>query len=308
MNREEYQALLSAYKEDKNNLIKYRKVYKYAYLLSDGIFKIVFAEDKTHAKLISLLNAMLDLKGENAINFITLDMQEFPGAFDKKNCILDLICTTESESRILVEVQQKGEDLFRDRVEYYVSRVIENQVHKNEQYELPQIYFLGLLDFVLFPDEPAEYIHHVEETCRGKSFFPKIQKVFVEISKFFSLEKDGITEKDTSASAEWLRAIQCFIREEPMPERLLENPVFQDLQKSLLLSNFTDELFNAEVNKMTDLKFEHEVGFKEGRAEGREEGNRNAKLEMAKGLRDDGVSIDIIAKRSGLSEEEIRKL
>lgn len=324
MNREQYLALLIAYKQDKNNLAKYRRLFKYAYLLSDSIFKIVFAEDKTHEKLISLVNAMLGLEGGKAIREISLDMQEFPGVFDKKTCILDIIGTTESGEKVLVEVQQKGDYFFRDRVEYYVARVIENQVHKNEKYELPQIYFLGLLDFELFPEEPTEYIHLVQETCHGKPFFPKIQKVFVELSKFFALEKEGVTIEDNDAAAEWLRAIRSIVQEEPMPERLLKNQVFLDLQNALLLSNFTDELFNVEVHQMTDLKYEHEVGFAEGRdnglleglkigreegiVAGREEGIKSKAKEMAKKLLAQGVSLSIIAESSGLSEDEIKSL
>ncbi len=53
-----------------------------------------------------------------------------------------------------------------------------------------------------------------------------------------------------------------------------------------------------------DFALGKEEGRKEGKAIGFEEGRR----EMAKGLRDDGVPLNIIAKRSGLSEEEIKAL
>ena len=198
MNRTQHYSLLKAMEIDKSNLLKYQELYKYAYILSDGIFKIVFAEEKDHSLLISLVNAMLGLQGDDAIKDITLEMQEFPGVFNKKDCILDIIGTTNAGEKVLVEVQQQGDDFFRDRVEYYISRVIENQVHTSEKYELPRIYFLGLLDFELFPEEPQKYIHHVDEMCNGRKFFPKIQKIFVEIDKFFELEKAGITKDDNS--------------------------------------------------------------------------------------------------------------
>jgi predicted transposase YdaD len=55
-----------------------------------------------------------------------------------------------------------------------------------------------------------------------------------------------------------------------------------------------------------------EAGLAEGRAEGFAEGVNEGELkkarEISKGLRDDGVSMEIIVRRSGLSEEEIRKL
>lgn len=265
--------MLEAFKQDKKNLIKYQQMYKYAYILSDGVFKIVFANDEKHELLISLVNAALNLHGDTAIKEITLEMQEYPGVFDKKTCILDIIGTTNAGEKVLVEIQQKTEKFFRDRVEYYLSRVIENQVHKSEKYELPQIYFLGLLDFRMFPEEPSEYLHHVDEMCHGKKFFPKIQKIFVEFDKFFELENAGTTKDDDSDIAQWLRAIKCVIDEKPMPEKLLKNPNFVKLQNKMKLCNFSDELFNVEVKNMTDLKYEHECGFAEGHETGFSEGH-----------------------------------
>ena len=122
MNRTQHYSLLRAMEIDKKNLLKYQEIYNYAYILSDGIFKIVFAEEKDHTLLISLVNAMLDLHGGEAIKEITLEMQEFPGVFCKKDCIVDIIGTTNAGERVLVEVQQQGDDFYLDRVEYYSHR------------------------------------------------------------------------------------------------------------------------------------------------------------------------------------------
>ena len=312
MNRTQHEALLKAMKIDTKNLLKYQQIYKYAYILSDGIFKIVFAEEKDHTLLISLVNAMLDLQGDRAIKSITLEMQEFPGIFNKKDCILDIIGTTNAGEKVLVEVQQQGDDFFCDRVEYYISRVIENQVHTSEKYELPQIYFLGLLDFEMFPEEPAEYIHHVDETCHGKKFFPKIQKVFVEIDKFFELENAGTTKNDNSDAAQWLRAIKAIIKEEPAPEKILQNETFKRLMDSVKLINFAEELFNLEVKNMTDMKAQHEIGFAEGKskgkAEGLIEGEHNKAREMATKMLAKNKPIEEIVEFTGLSEAEIQTL
>ena len=94
MNRTQHEALLEAIKIDKNNLVKYQQIYKYAYIVSDDVFKIVSAEEKGHSLLISLANAMLNLQGPAAIKSISLEMQEYPGIFNKKNCILDIIGMT----------------------------------------------------------------------------------------------------------------------------------------------------------------------------------------------------------------------
>ena len=249
---------------------------------------------------------MLGLQGDDAIKDITLEMQEFPGVFNKKDCILDIIGTTNAGEKVLVEVQQQGDDFFRDRVEYYISRVIENQVHTSEKYELPRIYFLGLLDFEMFPEEPTEYIHHVDEMCHGKKFFPKVQKIFVEIDKFFELEKAGVTANDNSEAAQWLRAIKVIIKEEPVPEKIMQNETFRHLLDSVKLINFVEELFNAEVKNMTDLKAEHEIGFSEGRVQGRTEGFAQGKTEgFSQGRKEERADSIAVLREMGLSAEKV---
>ena len=49
-------------------------------------------------------------------------------------------------------------------------------------------------------------------------------------------------------------------------------------------------------------------GYAEGKTEGLNEGELKKAREIAKGLRDDGVPMEIIVRRSGLSEDEISKL
>ena len=306
MNRTQHYSLLRAMEMDKKNLLKYQEIYNYAYILSDGIFKIVFAEEKDHTLLISLVNAMLDLHDGEAIKEITLEMQEFPGAFTKKDCIVDIIGTTNAGERVLVEVQQQGDEFYRDRVEYYMSRVIENQVHTSEKYELPRIYFLGLLDFTLFPEEPQKYIHHVDEMCNGRKFFPKIQKIFVEIEKFFRLEEKGITTNDSSEAAQWLRAIKVTINEEPVPEKIMQNETFRRLLDSVKLINFVDNFMAEYEAGLAEGRTEgFAQGKTEGHAEGRAEGELKKAREMAAKMLAKNKPIEEIMEFTELSESEI---
>ncbi|MCQ2103554.1 MAG: hypothetical protein MJY98_10065, partial [Fibrobacter sp.] len=51
-----------------------------------------------------------------------------------------------------------------------------------------------------------------------------------------------------------------------------------------------------------------EAMLEEEREEGRAEGESLKNRELAKGFRDDGVPLDIISKRTGLTPEEIKAL
>ncbi len=67
---------------------------------------------------------------------------------------------------------------------------------------------------------------------------------------------------------------------------------------------------------MTDVLYASHIAYDKGVRRGERHGLRRGKAEgaadkareMAKGLREDGVPMDIIVRRSGLSEEEIRAL
>jgi flagellar biosynthesis/type III secretory pathway protein FliH len=135
----------------------------------------------------------------------------------------------------------------------------------------------------------------------------------VEIDKFFELEKAGITVNDNSEAAQWLRAIKVIVKEEPVPEKIMQNETFRHLLDSVKLINFVEELFNCEAKNMTDLKAEHEIGFSEGkakgkiegRAEGLSEGERNKAREIALKMLAKNKSLEEIAEFTGLTESEI---
>ena len=50
------------------------------------------------------------------------------------------------------------------------------------------------------------------------------------------------------------------------------------------------------------------AGIKKGRSEGRSEGAAQEKREIAKNLKESGIPIDVIAKNTGLTAEEVEAL
>ena len=62
----------------------------------------------------------------------------------------------------------------------------------------------------------------------------------------------------------------------------------------------------------TDAKRQKQGSYRQGKAEGREDGHAEGadakNKELAKGFRDDGFPLEAIAKRTGLTPEEILAL
>lgn len=133
-------------------------------------------------------------------------------------------------------------------------------------------------------------------------FYEKQTITLVEIPKFLK----GNFTKDNSRLALWLRFFES-LNDETVGNAVID-PMFRLLQERAKLSTFTNEFLVSEAMKMGDHNYELYVEKARAREEGLSEGRAEARREMAKGLRDAGVSISLISKQSGLSENEILAL
>ena len=79
----------------------------------DITFKMLFGSDKNKDVLISLLNSLLDFKGEKQIVDVTINSSDLSveGISDIKGAV-DVLCTTRSHQKIAVEMQRKYKDYF----------------------------------------------------------------------------------------------------------------------------------------------------------------------------------------------------
>lgn len=206
MNREVFFAMVKDVHEHPEHLANYRKKYKNVYPFSDGIFKMLMANEAKPKRTVKFLNAMLELSGKDAIKTFTLGVQENPGVLNDKTAIFDIYGTTEAGSPVLIEVQQTFNKLFVDRLIYYTSRVISRTVKKSQDYNLPHIYVLSILTENQFPEEENTYLHHSQIVRNRHFFYEKLDVYLVEIEKFFAIEdKTPAESREKSNRADMLR-------------------------------------------------------------------------------------------------------
>ena len=317
MNRSQFWAMARDLKEHPENLPKYREIYRNVYPFSDGIFKMLMASEGKPERTIKFLNAMLGLTGNKAITKFTLGVQEQPGVLDNKTNIFDIYGYNQANEPVVIEVQQNFNTLFMDRLVYYTSRIVNNQVKKNKSYELPHIYVLSLLVDDQFPLEPDTYFHQCQVMRNRKYPFKKIDVFLVEMSKFFRMddrlqEENRWEARDVSPRAEMLRLFRDVLEDKTIDEEKAGNLLDEDFAKDVSFVGYTDELLLLEVDNMTDMLYEKQGSYLQGKEEGRNEGlslgRDEEKRELAKGFRDDGVPLEIISKRTGLTPEEIKAL
>ena len=82
-------------------------------------------------------------------------------------------------------------------------------------------------------------------------------------------------------------------------ERLSENDEFRVLYDA-------EKMRRKEINSARLDGYDN--GYDDGKAEGLEAGAKAEKISIAKNLLKDGISIEIVSKNTGLSEDEINNL
>jgi hypothetical protein len=258
--------------EHPERLAEYRKIYKNVYPFSDGIFKMLIANEAKPERTVKFLNAMLLLSGENAIKSFTLGVPENPGVLDDKSPIFDIYGTTEAGNPILIEVQQNFNTLFIDRLIYYTSRVVSRTVKKSQDYNLPRIYVLSLLTENQFPLERNTYLHHAQLVRNRRMFYEKLDIYLVEIEKFFAIDDRTSPEsRDTTDRAEMLRIFRNVLEEKDISAEKLQRLLDKEFAKDVSLKGYTDETLLNEIDGMTDILYEKQGSYLQGKADDRKE-------------------------------------
>ena len=265
MNRIEYIAMARDVHEHPERLAYYRKKYKNVYPFSDGIFKMLLANEAKPERTVKFLNAMLGLTGEKAIKSYTLGVPENPGVLNDKTAIFDIYGTTQAGEPVLIEVQQNFNTLFVDRLIYYTARVISRTVKKSQDYNLPHIYVLSILTENQFPKERNTYLHHAQLVRNRRLYYDKLDIYLVEIEKFFAIDDRTLPEKrETSDRAEMLRLFRDVLEEKEIPEEKLKRLLDKEFAKDVSLKGYTDETLLNEVDGMTDILYEKQGSYLQG--------------------------------------------
>jgi len=271
---------------------------RYINPLTDFGFKKLFGTESTKVLLIDFLNQILP---DRKIKDLSYSSNEKQGKTEiDRKAIFDLYCIGDNGERFIVEMQKAKQNYFKDRSVYYASFPIQEQAKKNQwNYKLEPVYSIGILDFI-FDDhkQEKELLHIVElKDQQCEVFYKKLKFIYLELPKFKKKEKELKTHFD-----KWVFVLKHLYKLQDRPKKLQER-VFKKLFEEAEIAKFTPEEREAYEESLKHYRDINNV-VNTSREEGKEE-KRN---EIAKELKKNGVSIDIIIKSTGLSEEEINNL
>ena len=279
---------------------------RYARIIMDDWFKRTFGTEPNKGLLIMLLKELIP---EHDIKDLTYVQQEhinpFPG---KKDALIDVECVDTDGTRFIVEMQVARQRFFYERSLFYSTFGIQQQVEKSSSmdYGFPPVYFVGFMDFSLHEgSDRVLYRYSLREKETGEEMTGSLQFVFLELTNC----RKALTPEATLLD-NLCYALHNMEHLTDRPEELKEE-IFKRLFKTAEIATFTPEERIKYENDMTTerdiqnyISYAREKGLEEGMEKGREEG----RVEAARNMLADEISIDLVAKYTGLSIEQVKEL
>jgi predicted transposase/invertase (TIGR01784 family) len=295
-------------------MIIFAKTFNMKYLdpKNDLIFKKVFGEHPDILK--SFLNSMLPLShGHEIVELEYLSPEMIPETFLEKFTSVDVRCKDNYGRQFLVEMQMNWTTAFKQRVLFNASKAYVTQSEKGLEFKsLKPVYALNLINENYLP-QATDYYHHyaVVHLKDSNERLHGLEFVFVELAKF---KAQNIRDKKLQIL--WLRFLtEVGEKTEHISPELLEQPEINKAIQYVMEASLTkEERLRYEKNwdrissEKTLLSAAIEEGEAKGLAKGIEKGKKHEKLEIAKKLKQMGLSSEDINKITGLSQEEIERL
>lgn len=300
----------------------------------DRGFKILFGQENSKVLLIDLLNDLLE--GERHIEDLEYMNNELPSeTSDGRTAVFDLRCKDKDGSIFLVEMQNCSQPYIYERGLYYICRAIAGQDKIGDQwnFEIVPVYGIFFLNFKSGKTDKVRTDIILADKETGESVSNMIREIFIEFPLFNKREDECRTPLDywlyNLKHMEQLESLQ-FKGQKALFQRLEELARIVNMNKKerdeyeACLKVYRDNYNTWNYMKEQALK----EGLEEGLAKGLEEGiakgieqgieqgieigvNKGKKensYDIARKMKQKGLSVDMIAECTGLSKSEIEKL
>lgn len=290
---------------------------------TDFGFKKLFGTEMNKDLLISFLNALFNGSKQEITDVQYLNAEHLGEGYGDRRAVFDVYCLAADGSRFIVEMQKAEQEYFKDRSIYYSTFAIREQAEKGRHwdYHLEDVYTVGVLNFVFPGNEyPADSFRHeikLKDVEDNHVFYDKLTFLYLEMPKFTKTEDELETMFD-----KWMFVLHNLGRLLDRP-KALQDRVFQKLFDQAEIARYSEserrQYFESQkeywdyystmqtaLNK--GLAQGRAEGLAKGRAEGRAEGKAEAIRENARRMKTDGLSVEQIAKYTGLTLDEIDSL
>ena len=291
------------------------------YAKNDLVFKMIFGNPNNHEVLIGFLQSVLDIPKEEYDTIELVDPNFRIDELGGKLGILDVKLHTKSGSIINIEIQVKKASDLKQRILFYVSRMITEQLPEGERYDKIKrvISIMICTDHNLIEDSVKYHNRYLLRDNESGSLFTDLLEINI-------LEFKKVPLKDESILASWLKFLNTTNKEEldmistknsALKKAVCEyKKITSDERKRMLIQAREDAWRDEEARKKAAYedgikegeKKGKQEGLKEGVEKGLKEGEKNSKIQIAKKMMSKNINISEIIEFTGLSENDLENL
>jgi predicted transposase/invertase (TIGR01784 family) len=279
---------------------------------NDHIFKLVFGDEKNKDILIAFLKTVLDIPHEDYDEVTICDPILKSELIKDKIGILDIKIRTKTGKIIDVEMQVARQGFFEERVLFYISKMLSEQMKSGEEYDkIQKVICIAIAAEHILIEENKEFHNKFLLTNKtGNIFTDKIEINTLELMKIpENAKENGLTR--------WLEFMRIKSEEElnmvaTMAEASIELLKAINVLKKININENERKIAERREKFWRDFKSSVKEGELRGKAEGIEigeaRGKADEKREIALKSLKRGYKIEDIAEDTGLSIEEINEL
>lgn len=265
----------------------------------DFAFKEIMMDEKAR---IGFLSAVLklnptEIKETKILNTYLQRVHE-----NDKQGILDVRVLMEN-MEINIEIQLSELKVWANRALFYLAKMYTEQIKPGQTYNVfKKCVSISILNFILFPEETEFYsCFHIREDTRQFLYTDKMEFHLIELPKLPQELKD---EKDDVLL--WAKFINSE-RKEDFEMLATKNTYIQSAYNTLQVIS-QDEQKRVEYEAREKALRDYNQGMLEAEERGRETGEYEKAIQIARNMIAIGLPTNIITQTTGLSIAQIESL
>ena len=280
-------------------------------LTNDYAFKRLLGSEENKPLLQDFLECVLDLTPQQVLDLEFMDKELTKDEFSDKTGILDVKLKLTDGTVIDIEIQASWNASFVKRTLFYWAKMYTADFKAGESYD--KLHRCITINIIADGFRLNDAIHS-EYLLQEKTAHTVLTDVF-EIH-FLDLQAAKKARQEEKAAGKqgqlinWLRFIGATDKEERAMLATM-SPVLQMLNEKidvLTLSPTERKLYESRMKLKSDITTISETQFSAGVERGLAEGSRQKAFETARNLLVIGLSIENIAKATGLTVQEVETL
>jgi predicted transposase/invertase (TIGR01784 family) len=235
---------------------------------NDAVFKMLFGDARDTSLLTEFLKSTLTLPAEDYAEVTIIDPHSSRDQPDDKQSILDVKVKTAGGKRIDIEIQIASQPDLRERIVFYLARMVAEQLGQGEEYRNIQRSICILISDHVQIHENGVYHnrYRLHDAQTGSEFTDLLEVDTLELPKL-------PREADGTALCDWMKFLDARKEEELIMLKERNPQVGKAVSRLMALSDDESARMIAESREKLrrDISAIEHAAVKKGREEGREE-------------------------------------